>query len=300
MPLAGTGAARIVVTALTASMHLERGVAGARPRLDGSSLARRGWLPMPSRGSPESDTLLFGFGVLLYLLSLAVSYLLVVVRSSRARRERRGAGGPGAGARSRAALAARADRSALPLQQPALDQRADDGGSAGGAADVPAARPTSCARRLALGGAGPHHAGARAGAGRAVPRDRAGALRRSAATSIVDAGDARRRASCRRCCCSRSSRTPSRTASRTCSTAARSGSRASRTPARLHDRRRESRAIPTGRSGTRHRAWAWRTCAPGSRALVRRRGAHVNAAERAGLWRVELTLPPRATEPGMS
>ena len=55
-------------------------------------------------------------------------------------RERRGAAGAGAGARGRAAIAARADRSALPVQQPALDQRADHGRSAGGAADVPAAR----------------------------------------------------------------------------------------------------------------------------------------------------------------
>ena len=46
-------------------------------------LARRGWLSMPSRGFAGVDTLLLGFGLLLYLLSLAVSYLLAAFELSR-------------------------------------------------------------------------------------------------------------------------------------------------------------------------------------------------------------------------
>ena len=80
MPLAGTGAIRVVATtlaaaALSAAMWLVLG---------------RGWLalvatqwPAPgTRTFAAIQTLLFGAGVLLYLLALAVSYVLVVYEAS--------------------------------------------------------------------------------------------------------------------------------------------------------------------------------------------------------------------------
>ena len=150
MPLAGTGAIRVVATAfgaavLSSAMWLVLG---------------RGWLALiatrwPAQGErtfAATQTLLFGTGILLYLLALAVSYVLVVFEASQDALAARAAGA-GAGPRGRAAVAARADRSALPVQQPAFDQRADHGRPAGGAADVPAARRFSAARRVALGGA---------------------------------------------------------------------------------------------------------------------------------------------------
>jgi two-component system, LytTR family, sensor histidine kinase AlgZ len=84
MPLTGTGALRIVVTALTAAalssaMWL---------------LIAHGWIAVisPRFGAddvPRADALLFGFGVLLYLLSLAASYLIAAHEAS-LRSERRG------------------------------------------------------------------------------------------------------------------------------------------------------------------------------------------------------------------
>src|SRR5262249_13509436 len=72
-------------------------------------------------------------------------------------------------ARSGAAGAARADRSALSLQQPAVDQRADDEGSGSGAADVPA--PGRFPARHAVARlARAHHAHRRARPGAAVSR----------------------------------------------------------------------------------------------------------------------------------
>ena len=48
-----------------------------------SLLVARGWLPASARGGGY-QSLIFGFGVLLYLLSLAVGYLLVMFEDSRA------------------------------------------------------------------------------------------------------------------------------------------------------------------------------------------------------------------------
>jgi two-component system sensor histidine kinase AlgZ len=82
MPLVTTGAARIIVTALTAALISS----GAW------LLVARAWIGVLARSLGEFeggttlaalDRLLFGFGVLLYLLSLAVSYLLAAFEASR-------------------------------------------------------------------------------------------------------------------------------------------------------------------------------------------------------------------------
>jgi two-component system, LytTR family, sensor histidine kinase AlgZ len=80
MPLAGTGAVRVIATAITASM------------LSSAMwlVIARGWTAViaprfgvePSRGFYGLATLLFGFGVLLYLLSIAVGYLLLTFEAS--------------------------------------------------------------------------------------------------------------------------------------------------------------------------------------------------------------------------
>ena len=87
-PLATTGAVRIIAAGLAASV-LSSG---------GWLLATRGWLYVLARQGLIADaaarfeaaqTLIFGFGVLLYLLSLAVSYVIAAFEASRDA-ERRG------------------------------------------------------------------------------------------------------------------------------------------------------------------------------------------------------------------
>ena len=88
MPLAGTGSVRVGATAIAAAVlssamwvFIARGwVAVVAPRFGGLD---------PRRVFGTIDTLVFGFGVLLYLLSLAVSYVLVVFEASQ-EAERRG------------------------------------------------------------------------------------------------------------------------------------------------------------------------------------------------------------------
>jgi two-component system sensor histidine kinase AlgZ len=82
MPLVSTGAARVVSTALTAALIssagwllIARGWVGV--------LSGRGWIPARTRGPEGIETLVFGFGVLLYLLSLAVSHLIAAFEHSR-------------------------------------------------------------------------------------------------------------------------------------------------------------------------------------------------------------------------
>ena len=82
MPLAVTGAARIVLTALTASI-ISSSLWLVAARIWMQILVRRGWLSHPSGGTAGIDSLLLGFGFLLYLLSLAVSYLLAAFEQSR-------------------------------------------------------------------------------------------------------------------------------------------------------------------------------------------------------------------------
>jgi len=86
-PLGATGAVRLAVTALTAS------VISSAVWL----VVARGWLELFAEGAriaprelfPALRALIFGFGILLYLLSLAVSYLLAAFERSRDA-ERRG------------------------------------------------------------------------------------------------------------------------------------------------------------------------------------------------------------------
>lgn len=88
MPLSRTGTVRVAITAVTAALissSLWLVVAGAWFAV----LSRRMRLPDPGATFGGVQTLLFGFGVLLYLLSLAVSYLLAVYEASR-EAERRG------------------------------------------------------------------------------------------------------------------------------------------------------------------------------------------------------------------
>ena len=69
------------LTTLTASVAIQRGVAARRPRLAPvlPAVAPRAWSRVPG----ALRTLLFGFGTLLYLLSLAISYLLAAVSVAR-------------------------------------------------------------------------------------------------------------------------------------------------------------------------------------------------------------------------
>jgi len=86
-PIGPTGPVRLIATALTSSM-ISSAVWLA---------IARGWLEIFTRGSELASTrvfvavrpLIFGFGVLLYLLSLAISYLLAAFELSR-QAERRG------------------------------------------------------------------------------------------------------------------------------------------------------------------------------------------------------------------
>lgn len=82
MPLATTGAVRILATA----------IAAAAISSGAWLLIARGWVEVFARGARMFDVghafpalrgLVFGFGVLLYLLSLAVSYLLAAFEASR-------------------------------------------------------------------------------------------------------------------------------------------------------------------------------------------------------------------------
>ena len=204
------------------------------------------------------QSLLFGIGVLLYLLvarrELRPGRLRSVAGCAAA-----GTAGTGAGEGSGAAIAPRADRSALSLQQPELDQRADDGGSPGARRMClllgEFLRETPGARRR-----GSHHAVEGAGTARSLSCHRARSLRRPAAR-----GAARRR--CRRLL--------------RAAAAAAADRRERRHPrhraphrGRYHPGQRRSRpgpgcalssrtrAIPIGRSAAAP-ASGWRTCGPG-------------------------------------
>jgi two-component system, LytTR family, sensor histidine kinase AlgZ len=75
LPIASSGTARILATGIVASILSSAGWLGMSRFWIGILLGR-GWIPGSARGSGH-EGLVFGFGVLLYLLSLAISYLLV-------------------------------------------------------------------------------------------------------------------------------------------------------------------------------------------------------------------------------
>jgi two-component system, LytTR family, sensor histidine kinase AlgZ len=82
LPIRTTGTARILFTGLFAST-LSSAVWLAVAGFWLSLLVTYGWLPPSARGGGYGS-LIFGFGVLLYLLSLALGYLLVMFEESRA------------------------------------------------------------------------------------------------------------------------------------------------------------------------------------------------------------------------
>ena len=189
-PVDRVGAVRVGVTAVAASflssavwLLLARGwmglIAVARPRGPTCPAAFRAAAPT-----------LFGFGFLLYLLAMAVSYLAAAFAVV-ARRGAAGAGAAGAGARSRAPRAARADRSAFPVQQPAVDQRADHRRSGRRRGGCACCSPTSCATRWRSARASGSRWRASWRWSARFLADRAGALRRASAVDI-DAADAER------------------------------------------------------------------------------------------------------------
>ena len=136
-PLGPTGGMRLVATALTAS-----GISSAA-----WLIVARGWLELFAQGSrlappelfPAVRTLVFGFGLLLYLLSLTVSYLLDAFERSRDA-ERRGLEAQVLAREAELRSLRTQIDPALPLQHAAFHQRADDGGSPIGPEDVRAAR----------------------------------------------------------------------------------------------------------------------------------------------------------------
>jgi two-component system, LytTR family, sensor histidine kinase AlgZ len=81
MPLAGTGGVRVAVTALAAAI-LSSAIWVAIARGWMTLAAGRFEMVDPRRVFGSVDTLLFGFGVLLYLLALAINYVLVVFEAS--------------------------------------------------------------------------------------------------------------------------------------------------------------------------------------------------------------------------
>src|SRR5688572_28877997 len=87
MPLATTGAARIGATAIVASLMSSAGwVAIAGPWI--AWVTRRVAVPDPGAVAGELQSVLFGFGVLLYLLAIAISYALAAVEASHDARRR--------------------------------------------------------------------------------------------------------------------------------------------------------------------------------------------------------------------
>ena len=81
MPLATTTAARVVASALAAAILSSIGwLVIARTWV--GTLVSRGWIRPDRTDAPGLEALIFGLGVVLYLLSLAVSYLLGTVEAA--------------------------------------------------------------------------------------------------------------------------------------------------------------------------------------------------------------------------
>jgi LytS/YehU family sensor histidine kinase len=82
MPLVGTGAPRILATAMTAAILSGIGwLLVARAWM--SALLARGWVRSNGGEAPGLAALVFGLGVLLYLLAIAISYVLAVFEERR-------------------------------------------------------------------------------------------------------------------------------------------------------------------------------------------------------------------------
>ena len=284
LPIKTTGTWRILLTGLVTSL-LSSAVWLAIAGFWLSLLVTRGWLPASAR-SGGHQSLIFGFGVLLYLLSFAVGYLLVMFEENRAADRR---------ALEVQVFAREAELRSLRSQlDPHFLFNCLHSISALTTADPPGARrmclllaeflrETLRARRRE-----PHHARARAGAGRPVSRGRADPLRRpprrradrrpdaaglpraaaAAAAAGRERGHARHRAPARRRDDSHRrlahARAPARSSSRT---------RATRTV----------RAAPAP-------AWAGERARAPARAL-RRRGASSTAPNGEASARMELSVP---------
>jgi signal transduction histidine kinase len=81
LPIVTTGTPRIVGTGIVAAVISSAGWL-ALARLWVAILVRRGWIPDAARAGGH-ESLIFGFGVLLYVLSLAISYLLITFEETR-------------------------------------------------------------------------------------------------------------------------------------------------------------------------------------------------------------------------
>jgi hypothetical protein len=82
LPLRSTGRMRVVATALVASSLSSAGWL-IMARVWTSSLRGRGWLGTAPPDLRGFDALMFGLGILLYLFSIAVSYLLITFEETR-------------------------------------------------------------------------------------------------------------------------------------------------------------------------------------------------------------------------
>ena len=219
MPLAATGPVRLTATALTAAAS-SSALWLVLARLWVEVLARRGAGLDPHPAFARMEALVFGFGVLLYLLSLAISHLIGSFEQAR-EIERR--------ALEVQVLAREAELQSLRAQiDPHFLFNSLHSISALTATDAAAARRMCVLladflrESLTLGAASRIPLGRELSlAGRFLEIER---IRFAERLEVVDRfrrGGAR--TWCRRCCCSRSSRTRSPTAWRTSSRVVRSG-----------------------------------------------------------------------------
>ena len=170
------------------------------------------WAMARLEGRPAAHlALLFGMGVLLYLLSAGLHYAALAAEESR-EAERRAAEARTLAREAELQALAHADQSALSVQQPALHRRPGHAGRRTRARNVhpPGGFP---AQQPGPGRAREHPAARGTGAGPQLPRSGAGALRRAPARGARTSRNRARIARSPRCCCNRWWKTPSSTAS---------------------------------------------------------------------------------------